>query len=57
MYIPKNFEVTDREEMIRFIEANGFGQLISLVAGRLFSTHIPFILSEDRSKMIGHVAK
>ncbi len=57
MYIPKHFEVTDREEMVSFIEANGFGQLISLVDGTLFSTHIPFILSEDRSKMIGHVAK
>jgi transcriptional regulator len=57
MYIPKHFEITDNEEIVKFIEANGFGQLISLVEGKLFSTHIPFILSKDRTRIIGHVAK
>ncbi|MBV1916380.1 MAG: FMN-binding negative transcriptional regulator [Pseudomonadales bacterium] len=57
MYIPKHFEVTDEEEKYAFIEANGFGQLVSNCAGRLFSSHIPFILSNDRTKLIGHLAK
>lgn len=57
MYIPKHFEVTDSEEIFSFIEANAFGQLISSVEGRLFSTHIPFLVSEDRCRLIGHVAK
>ena len=56
MYIPKHFEVTDKEEIFAFIEANAFGQLISNVGGRLFSTHLPFLLSEDKSKIIGHLA-
>ncbi len=56
MYIPKHFEVTDKEEIFAFVEANAFGQLISNVNGRLFSTHLPFLLSEDRSKIIGHLA-
>lgn len=56
MYIPKHFEVTDRDEIFAFVEANAFGQLISNVNGRLFSTHLPFILSENRSKIIGHLA-
>ena len=57
MYIPKHFEVTDKEEVFSFIERNAFGQLISNVEGRLFSSHIPFLLSEDKSRLLGHVAR
>ncbi|ODS22713.1 transcriptional regulator [Candidatus Endobugula sertula] len=56
MYIPKHFEVTDKDEVFAFVEANAFGQLISNVDGKLFSTHLPFLLSEDKSKIIGHLA-
>ena len=56
MYIPSCFEVTDREEIFGFIEANAFGQLISNVDGRPFSTHLPFLLSEDRTKIFAHLA-
>ena len=57
MYIPKHFEITDKDEVFSFVEANAFGQLISKVNGRLFSTHLPFLLSGDKSKIIGHLAK
>jgi transcriptional regulator len=57
MYTPKAFEITDEKEIVSFIEANAFGQLISLVNGKLFATHLPFILSEDKKILIGHVAK
>ena len=57
MYIPKQFKVTDKEEIFSFIERNAFGQLISNSGGRLFSTHIPFLLSEDKTKILGHLAK
>lgn len=56
MYIPKHFEVTDEAEAYAFIEANAFGQLVSQVDGRPFATHLPFMLSEDRQKIIGHLA-
>ncbi len=57
MYIPQHFEVTDREEIFAFIKANAFGQLISSVKDRLFSSHIPFLLSNDGLSLICHVAK
>jgi transcriptional regulator len=57
MYIPKHFEVTDNNEVFAFVEANGFGQLISSSGGRPFATHIPFALSEDKTKLVGHLAK
>ena len=57
MYIPKHFEVTDNTEIYDFIEANAFGQIISSSSGRLCSTHIPFLLSDDRTALLGHLAK
>ena len=57
MYIPKHFIVTDKEEILGFIKLNAFGQLISLVKGKLFSSHIPFLLSYDNQSLICHVAK
>ena len=57
MYIPEHFEVTDRREIFSFIKANAFGQLISNVEGRLFSTHIPFLTSTNQQRLLGHVAK
>lgn len=56
MYIPEQFEIEDEEEVFAFIEANAFGQLISTVSGRLFSSHIPFLASPDRTRIIGHLA-
>ena len=57
MYIPKHFEITDEGEIFAFIQANAFGQLISTVEGRLFSTHIPFLLSSEHKQLLGHLAK
>jgi len=57
MYIPRDFHITDREEIFSFIEHNAFGQIISTVQGRLFSTHIPFLVSDDKQKLFGHFAR
>lgn len=57
MYIPKSFNVTDEKEIISFIKANAFGQLISLVDGKLFSSHIPFLYSDQTQSLLCHLAK
>ena len=57
MYIPPYFEVTERKEILAFIKTNAFGQLISAVEGRFFSSHLPFFLSNDEHSLICHVAK
>ena len=57
MYLPKHFEVTDDTEKLAFIDANNFGQLISQVDGRLFSTHLPFLLNKDKTRLLGHLAR
>jgi len=57
MYLPDHFKVTDQDEIFAFIEVNSFAQVISTVDGRLFSSHIPLLVSADRSKLIGHFSK
>ena len=57
MYIPKHFEVDELEVLTSFIEANAFGQLITQVDGRLFSSHLPIMLSDDRKTLFAHIAR
>lgn len=57
MYIPGNFQITNEAEIIDFINKNAFGQLVSNVKGRLFATHLPVLLSEDKKHLIGHLAR
>ena len=57
MYTPKNFNITDQNEIFSFIKQNAFGQLISNVDGRPFSSHIPFLLAPDNKKLFAHIAK
>ena len=57
MYIPTQFQVTERDELFRFIGEHAFGQLISIVDGALFATHIPFLLNDAQTHLLGHVAR
>lgn len=56
MYIPEHFKVSDKERVFSFVEKHSFGQLISNVEGRFFSTRLPFLLSEDKTKLFGHLS-
>ena len=57
MFIPKSFKVENENEIQAFIQANAFGQIISSKDGRLLSSHIPFLVSDDQTKLLGHLAK
>lgn len=57
MFIPKSFKLTDQKEIFAFIKANAFGQIISSKNDRLLSSHIPFLVSDDKTKLIGHLTK
>ncbi len=57
MYIPEHFSENNPDEIFSFIQANAFGQLTSMVAGRLFCSHIPLLPADDRASMLGHLAK
>lgn len=57
MYIPEHYKVTDEQKVLAFIKDNAFGQLISTVNGKPFSTHIPFYLANDGQTLVCHMAK
>ena len=57
MYLPPQFEITDPAEILGFINANSFGQLISTANGKLFSTPMPFLADADCTVLHGHLAR
>ena len=57
MYIPKHFIGGDQLAALDFIEANGFAQLVGLLDGELFCTHIPLLLDRTNNRLLGHLAR
>ena len=57
MYLPRAFEVSDRDEIFSFIAQNRFGQMISHFEGRPCSNHLPFLVSEGRLRLVSHLAR
>jgi len=57
MYIPKHFKVTDDQEILSFVQANSFGQLISRHQDQIFSSHLPFLVADDLSYLKCHLAR
>lgn len=57
MYIPDHFNEPDRNIAISFIKANAFGQLLSLVDGKIYASHLPFLINNEGSKMLCHLAR
>jgi transcriptional regulator len=57
MYTPKLNRNENTEELQSFIRMNGFGILVSTVAGKPWATHIPLLLSSDGKKLSGHIAR
>lgn len=56
MYLPAHFEISDESEIFSFLESYSFGQIISMVDGRLFSSHLPFLIDRESKRLFAHVA-
>jgi len=57
MYVPKHFRNNDASTINDFIRHHGFGILVSQSDSRMVATHIPLELSEDETKLTGHIAR
>lgn len=57
MYVPKQFRNNDASTINDFIRHHGFGILVSESDNRIVATHIPLELSEDETKLRGHIAR
>jgi transcriptional regulator len=57
MYKPKYAENTDIDSVRKFVRHNSFSTIVSKSHGRLVASHVPLELSEDNSKLMGHVSR
>jgi transcriptional regulator len=57
MCLPKHFEVTDPEILADLIEKYPLATLIGSIGDVMEVNHLPLMLSKDRSRLFGHVAK
>ncbi len=57
MYNHSYSTVTDSNEIFDFIQANGFATIVSVVEGKLWASHIPLVLSNDRTELLGHLSR
>lgn len=59
MYIPPQFKIENRDELVRFMRENLFVTLVSNSTDGIIATHLPVIVSDDPNplKLIGHMAK
>jgi transcriptional regulator len=57
MYVPDHFKVSEQDEIFAFVDANAFGQLISIDGGRPFASHLPFLVVGDRKSLQCHLAR
>jgi len=59
MYIPKGFELKDKDKIIAFMQRYSFATIVTSVAGKPMATHLPFHIKEQGEDMIltAHFAK
>jgi transcriptional regulator len=57
MYIPKHFEQNDARALWEFIDAHAFGTLLTLIGGRPFASHLPFLADREAGLLHCHVAR
>jgi transcriptional regulator len=57
MYLPDHFSISDQDEVFSFLQANAFGQLISLQDKRITSSHLPFLIAAERKHLQCHLAR
>jgi transcriptional regulator len=57
MHTPKHFINNNIDEIKKFIKENSFGILVTLADGKLIATHIPLALSDNDTKLRGHISR
>ena len=57
MYIPKYFQINDKDIIYDFIERYSFATLFSQHNGEPYATHLPLILNKGEGALYGHFAR
>ena len=57
MYNPKHFEQSDEATLWSFVDEHAFGTLLTVVDGRPFASHVPFLSDRAAHVLHCHVAR
>jgi len=57
MYLPEHFEQARADELLRTIAAHPFGALVLKGPDGLDANHLPFLVDDDKKKLLAHVAR
>ena len=57
MYLPKHFQVDELEILAKLIKEYPLATLFGVLDGQTEINHLPLMLSDDRTRLFGHVAK
>lgn len=59
MYIPSYYREEDKPQLIRFMRAHNFANLVSVSESFPIATHLPFVIEERENKLflVSHMAK
>ena len=57
MYTPSHFVVADRGAQLELIDRHPFGTLITVNAGRVCTSTVPFLIGRDAASLDAHVAR
>ncbi|MCY0892763.1 MAG: FMN-binding negative transcriptional regulator [Acidibacillus sp.] len=57
LYTPKEFKMSDRNEIVQFVNANSFGIMVTTVDGVPQATHLPFFYDEEQNLLLAHMAR
>jgi len=57
MYVPEKFQNKESAAITEFLRSNSFGILVSQAQQKIVASHIPMELSEDETKLFGHLSR
>lgn len=57
MYLPKNFTVEDQAVLAHLISEHPLATIVATLDGHFEINHLPLMLSTDKTKLYGHIAR
>ena len=57
MYIPKQFQMNDKQMIFDFMKEFSFATVISQANGQMTASHLPLVLKQEENALYGHFAR
>ncbi len=57
MYLPDIFNPKDEDQLVEFIRAHNFADLVTIHNGELCSNKVPFLFDARKNRLYGHISR